>query len=152
MALIHEMLYQSENLAEVKYSQYIHGLVSHYQDTYFTDSRNISFQIDVEDISLSIDHAIPCGLILNELVSNALKYAFPAGQKGVIRIDFFRHDDAYNLQVQDDGIGLPDDVDFPSSNTLGLQLVNALVQQLGGEVSLKRAEGTGFTISFNGAE
>ncbi len=148
MALIHEMLYQSENLAEVKYSEYIHMLISHFRDTYYSNLQRIEFIVNIDEIFLSIDHAIPCGLILNELVSNALKYAFPNDQAGRISVDFQMDGKEYILRVQDNGVGLSNEIDFPNSNTLGLRLVSSLVDQLQGSITLDRSVGTKYTLRF----
>ena len=151
MALIHEMLYQSENLAQVKFDDYVRKLVAHFRETAYSPHKSIRFEIDVEEIQLDIDTAIQCGLILNELVSNSVVHAFSEVEKGIIKIDFHRVHNDYALRVQDDGIGLAEDFSVANTDTLGLQLVTALVQQLGGEVSLDRSGGTTILISFDGA-
>ena len=148
MALIHEMLYQSENLAQVKFDEYIQKLTRHFRDLAHTLQKNILFKIDVDDVYLHIDAAIPCGLILTELVSNALEHAYPDDNPGIIQIEFFKDRHGNTLRVQDDGIGLAEQINFASTNTLGLQLVNSLVQQINGELVLDRLGGTKYTITF----
>ena len=149
MALIHEMLYQSENLAQVKFDEYIQKLVRHFRDISYTLKKNVLFEIDVDELYLHIDAAIPCGLILNELVSNAIEHAYPNDKQGVIQIAFFRDRHGNTLRIQDDGIGLAEQISLTNTSTLGLQLVNSLVQQINGEVSLDRSGGTKYSITFD---
>ena len=151
MALIHEMLYQSENLAQVKFDDYVRKLVAHFLETSSSLNKMIRFEVDVEEIYLSIDSAIQCGLILNELVSNSLEHAFPENEQGLVQINFSKDRQGYSLCVQDDGIGLAEEISVTNTDTLGLQLVTALVQQIGGEFALDRSGGTRFSISFDGA-
>jgi len=152
MAIIHEMLYQSENLAQIKFDDYVQQLGRHFRDTAYMLKKPVMFNIHVEEVYLSIDTTIQCGLILNELVSNALKYAFPNDENGVIQIEFHRDQHGNTLSVQDNGIGLSDNIDFSHTDTLGLQLVAALTGQLQGEISVDRSGGTKFSISFDGNE
>jgi two-component sensor histidine kinase len=115
--------------------------------TYETTGK-IALKIDVEDVSLSINSAIPCGLILNELISNSLKHAFPGGREGEIKITLRYIEDKIELVVSDDGISIPEDLDIQNSESLGLQLVIALVKQLEGIIELDRSGGTTFKITF----
>ncbi len=150
MAIVHEVLYQSKDLAKVKFTDYIRTLVSNLSRSFGTVSSAIDVAVNVgDDVQLGIDTAIPCGLIINELVSNALKYAFPDGKRGRVTIDFHT-EDGHNrvLVVKDDGVGLPPDLDFRNTETLGLQLVNTLVDQLEGHIELSRDHGTEFRITF----
>jgi two-component sensor histidine kinase len=113
------------------------------------DSETIRLHLDLEEANFDINTAIPCGLIVNELVSNILKHAFPVGQKGEVRIVLARADgNKFMLVVQDDGIGFPENLDFRKSETLGMQIVTMLVQQLDGTIELEREEGTTFKIVF----
>ena len=147
MALIHERLYQSDNLARIDFGEYIRSLVGYLVRSYAIPSVNVN--VTVKNVSLPVNAAIPCGLIINELVSNALKYAFPHGRGGEvgIRLEMTTERSAV-LTVQDNGVGLPRDVDFQSSTTLGLQLVNTLSKQLNGVIGLIRDRGTTFSIIF----
>ncbi len=152
MALIHENLYQSEDLANVDFKRYIttmvHGLFRSYRI-----AGNIALKIDIEDISLGIDTAIPCGLIINELVSNSLKHAFPEGKRGEISVSIYSAKRSIELIVADNGVGIPEDIDFKTTKTLGLHLVTILVEdQLEGEINLDRTKGTTFRITFGGNE
>ena len=153
MALIHERLYKSENLASIDFAEYINLIVTELHQTYTYDPERIILEIDVEKVLLDIDQAIPCGLIVNELVSNAIKYAFPheSKKKGKIRITFQRRGEGVvRLSIEDDGIGIPDDLDIDKTESLGLQMVNLLTErQLKGKLALNRKRGTQFTITFN---
>ncbi len=149
MALIHEKLYQSNDLSKVNFAEYIGNLAANLFRSYELSSRSIQPIVNVEDIFLEIDVAVPCGLIINELVSNSLKYAFPSGSSGEIRIELYADNSGeLTLNVSDNGVGLPKDLDVNNLNSLGLQLVNSLVEQLGGTVKLNRDGGTEFTITF----
>ncbi len=146
MALIHEKLYQSSNLADISFEEYIQDLVQSLYRSYGTSS--IALEVEGSDVSLDIDAAIPCGLIINELVSNSLKHAFPY-DKGRIKIFFRSIDDNIELVVSDNGVGIPDTIDFRTTESLGLHLVTILVEdQLKGTISLDRSNGTTFKITF----
>ncbi|MCP4400351.1 MAG: PAS domain S-box protein [bacterium] len=149
MALIHEKLYQSKNLTHIDFNDYVKTLAHNLYISYRTSVGNILFTIDVEPVSFDIDTAIPCGLIMNELVSNSLKYAFPGGS-GTITIDMKeKSDGVYTLTIGDDGIGMPEDLDIAASDTLGLQLVKGLVEeQLEGTLELRNTQGTIWKITF----
>ena len=149
MALVHERLYKSENLARVDFARYAEDLVKNLLRSYNLMTAKIKFQIEVTDINLGVDVAIPCALIINELVSNSLKYAFPNGKGGELRIDFKRDMmDRYTLSVSDDGVGLPSYLDFRKAKSFGLQLVNTLTGQLKGDIELDNTGGAKFTITF----
>jgi len=149
MALIHDKLYQSKDLASIDFAEYTENLVSHLFNTYSVSSSAIKLVADIKDVALDINTAIPCGLIINELISNSLKYAFPDGQEGEILIKLYASkDDTFTLIVCDNGIGLPEDLDFRNTESLGLQVVVALVEQLKGTIELDRSEGTAFKIVF----
>jgi PAS domain S-box-containing protein len=147
MALIHEKLYQSGNLAAVKLRDYVQDLAAHLMSSYSLDSAKIKLVTDIDDVSLGIDVAISLGLIINELLSNSFKYAFPGGTIGEIKI-FFKPNDINNstLIIKDNGIGFPKDVNFRQTESLGLQLVNTLVDQLEGTIELETHDGTEFII------
>lgn len=150
MALIHERLYQSEDLNQVDFSQYVPSLVETLFSTYRNEDQHVSLCIEVEDLMLDLDRAIPCGLMINELVANSLKYAFPTGQAGKISIHLrLKDNELVELVVADDGIGLPVEFDIKNSNTLGLQLIHILTRQLSGSLSVRKGEGGAqFTIIF----
>ncbi|MBW4521840.1 MAG: PAS domain-containing protein [Scytolyngbya sp. HA4215-MV1] len=149
MALIHEKLYRSNDLAKTDFAQYVYDLITELFHSYGINPEIVSLKIHIRNVMLGIDTAIPCGLILNELVSNALKYAFPAGRRGNIVI-YLRQgrQGEYLLSVSDDGVGIPDDLDFRETRSLGLTLVCTFVAQLRGRIDLDRRNGTTFKISF----
>ena len=149
MALIHETLYRSDNLAGIDFSDYVKRITSHLLRLYKDDASEITVSSDVKDVFLDINRAIPCGLILNELISNSLKHAFPGKKKGEIKI--YMHSGLkgkYTLIVSDTGIGYPEELDIFKTKTLGMKLVSDLVNQLDGALSLIREKGTSFRIEF----
>jgi PAS domain S-box-containing protein len=147
MSMVHEKLYQSPNLKDINFKNYIEQLVSDLFYSYGVELESVEKQIKVEDLSIGIDTAIPCGLIINELVTNSLKYAFPDG-KGKIRVELEPIHDKIKLVIFDNGIGLPEEVSPKKTETLGLQLVKNLVNQLDGTLKINRSHGTEFTIIF----
>jgi two-component sensor histidine kinase len=150
MALIHEKLYQSKDLAKINFAQYIRSLTIHLLHTYNASADKIKLNADVTDVFLDINKAIPCGLIVNELVSNSLKHAFPQNKKGSIHIQLSAGNNGnVRLEVSDDGIGFSEKVDFQEPDSLGLQLVNDLVEQLEGTLKLDSSKGTSYQISFS---
>ncbi len=149
MALVHEKLYQSKNLAKIDFAEYIRALVTYLWQFFMIDSETIRLHLGLEETYLDINTAIPCGLIVNELVTNILKHAFPVGRKGEVHIAMSRAPgNKLKLIVQDDGIGFPENLDFRKAETLGMQIVNMLVEQLEGTIELDREEGTAFKIVF----
>jgi two-component sensor histidine kinase len=151
MALVHEKLYRSKDIASIDFTSYMEDLLSFLFSSYEGGTGRISLLMDIGKVALDIDWAIPCGLIINELVSNALKYAFPDDRRGEIAICFaVDEDDWITFKVADNGIGLPPALDPWRTETLGLQLVRLLVRQLQGEISLAQQGGTTFTIRFWG--
>ncbi|NVN89302.1 MAG: PAS domain S-box protein [Desulfuromonadales bacterium] len=149
MALVHEQLYQTRNFSSIDFHGYIEGLTRNLFRTYVMDPDRVSLVVDAGNVSLGIDQAIPCGLIVNELVSNALKYAFPGDRHGTIRIGFQSEENGWiRLTIADNGVGLPAGTDFIATETLGLQLVRMLVRQLKGEISLDTSQGASFHIRF----
>jgi two-component sensor histidine kinase len=147
MALVHEKLYRSGDVARIDFREYVESLTAGLYRSYFPGP-GVRIFADVENVSLDIDLAVSCGLIINELVSNALKYAFPEGRAGEIHVSLAGDGDSYTLTVSDDGVGLPPGLDFRDTPSLGLQLVNTLVGQLEGTIELDSAEGTRFKITF----
>ncbi len=142
MALVHELLYRSKDLANVDLGEYVHDLTRQLIRSHGVDPSQIRVETKLVPIPLPIDIAVPCGLILNELVSNALKHAFPAGRPGTITIELRRTDGFDELAVRDDGIGMPGAVDFRASATLGLRLIQTLSDQIGGHLSAQSNGGT----------
>jgi len=147
MALVHERLYKSNDFTSVGFEEYIRDLCTHLFDSYLADPGLITLKVDAGGLSIAVDRAIPWGLIINELVSNALKHAFPDSRAGEISIRFHEdEDDGLILTVADTGVGMPPGLDFKNTGTLGLQLVNMLARQLNGQISMEGTTGTGFTI------
>ncbi|UTB33651.1 MAG: response regulator [Methanobacterium sp. ERen5] len=148
MALIHEKLYVSEDISLINFSKYINSLTTKLLEFYSLKSRLITLKVISDNITMDIDSAIPCGLLINELLSNSIKYAFPDGREGNIIIKMHIKDGYYVLSVEDDGVGFPEDIDFRNPNTLGLQIVQTLTQQLEGNIELETNGFTRFKISF----
>jgi PAS domain S-box-containing protein len=148
MALIHDKLYRSENLASIYFPGYVSDLVRGLVANYST-GKGIELDLRVDPISLNVDNAIPLGLIVNELVSNALKHAFSGGKQGKVVIGLHIEGSDAVLVVSDNGIGFPDGLDFANTESLGMQLVVTLVEQLEGTITLNGNQGTEFRIAFN---
>lgn len=150
MALVHEKLYQTQDLARVDFAGYLQNLTAFLFHAYQVDAAEIVLQVSADSaVRLGIDAAIPCGLIVNELVSNALKHAFPHKRPGKVWIALTRQaDQRLQLVVGDDGVGLPPDLDIRNTTSLGLQLVNTLTDQLEGTLTVARERGTVFEITF----
>jgi two-component sensor histidine kinase len=149
MALLHEKLYQAKDLARIDFREYVVELTGNLLTLNTDRSERIEMNVDIEGVILDVNSSIPCGLIINELVSNALIHAFPEGRKGRIDISMrCGNERKVGLTVRDNGIGFPENIDFRNTASLGMQLVNSLVNQLGGLIELDRSEGTSFTIEF----
>lgn len=149
MALIHEKLYQSTDLKRIDMGVYIRTLSTDLFHTYVTDPSKIQLQIDVEDIMVDVNTSIPMGLIINELLTNSLKHAFPGDKKGKITISLHKKENNLKLEICDDGIGFPKDVDYKNTSSLGLQLVNSLSEQVDAQLKLISSQGTCFQIIFH---
>ncbi len=149
MALIHEKLYNTNDFSNIYFDTYISDLSHSLVSSYNYGKIDIKLKLNLEKIQLSLNNAIPLGLILNELISNSLKYAFTDREKGRLTISFSCVNEEIIFKFKDDGIGLPKEIDFMKTKTLALQLVNTLVEQLRGEISLKIKNGVCFTIKFN---
>ncbi|MCX7877302.1 MAG: PAS domain S-box protein [Ignavibacteria bacterium] len=154
MSLIHQKLYQTKNISRIKFKDYLENVITHLQHSFGILQDRVKIQINVNDIVMPIDNAIPCGLIINELVSNSFKYAFPNERKGNIFINAAYDDinDRYWLTVRDDGIGLTEEVNLKESTTFGLQLVSTLVSQMDGSIEVFSKNGTEYRITFRSAE
>ncbi|HVY93987.1 MAG TPA: sensor histidine kinase, partial [Bryobacteraceae bacterium] len=153
MSLIHELIYQSDTLADLNFGAYIEVLASKLFAAYCVDPTRIQLEMNVEPINLNLDQSIPCGLILNELISNALKHAFNDGREGTIRISLSGSESGeISLSVSDDGRGLPPDFSMSQSNTLGHQVVSTLVRQLGAKLTVQGENGARFAFTWKLAE
>ncbi|MEH2296866.1 sensor histidine kinase [Nostoc sp.] len=150
MALIHEKLYQSQDLARINFPDYIQDLVTNLLYLYNLNSSAITLKINVEDVLLVSDAAIPCGLIINELISNSLKHAFHQRESGEICIDFCSLEaNVFTLTISDNGIGFAKDFDFETTQSLGLELVKGLTNQLKGNIHFSNNNGVEFKIMFS---
>jgi len=149
MALIHEQLYGNKEMDQIDFAEFTQTLVSELFRSYAGTGDRVSHRTMVEEVRLQIDQAIPCGLILNELVTNALKYAYPNGKRGEVVIEL-RESDAgmVTLSVSDQGVGLPAEFDWSNSASMGLPIVDLLTQQLGGTLAVRTSPGASFTIEF----
>jgi two-component sensor histidine kinase len=142
------MLYQSNDFTGISFDYYIRDLVSNLFNSYSKNKR-ITPVITVDDIYLKMETAVPCGLIISELVSNSLKYAYPDNGVGELNVSLKSLENEFELIISDDGVGFPEDLDFRNiKSSLGLKLVNLLVQQLDGTIDLDRSHGTEFKIKF----
>jgi len=149
MSLIHEKLYQSADLSRIAFEDYVDSLTRHLYTTYGVSTERIQLLININEIKLGVDKAIPCGLIINELVSNSLKYAFPEGKTGTIKIELVKKEELYTLKIIDDGKGLPKDFELEKSTTLGMQLIKSLTDQLHGKITRLDVTGVGYKIEFS---
>ncbi len=152
MAMIHEKLYRSNDFTQIRFDEYIVKLVSDIFYSCNVKKDRIKTVVQVDEVNLNIETAIPCGLIINELISNSLKYAFPNDATGKICLYLNKSGEDYELTVFDDGIGFPESLDFRNTDSLGLQLVNNLVDQIDGTIELNTDQGTKFQIKFKEQE
>jgi two-component sensor histidine kinase len=150
IALVHELLYRSDNLDQIEYGSYLKKMFLPLFESYNIDQRKVSMAIDAKDVMISIEKAVPCSLIVNELISNSLKHAFPGDRKGEIRIGFRLDGESgkYLLEYRDNGAGVPPGFDVAASTTLGMRLIHGLTRQLQGTVGLQPGEGVHFVIQF----
>ena len=148
MAIIHENLYQTSNFSSINFSNYLSNLTNDLISTYQVQEDKIELKLDLQEVAIALDQAIPCGLMINEIITNALKYAFPNNMKGTVLISMREEKEIVTLCVEDNGIGLPKGFNYLESETLGLQLVATLVEQLEGTLILESDKGTKFLITF----
>lgn len=149
MALVHEQLYRSSDFASIDLADYIEKLAAYLFNSYVRDPGLISLRVEAEHVSLGLDLSIPCGMIINELVANTLKHAFPAGRKGEVSIELSAGSDGWlTLTIADTGVGFPPGIDIANASTLGLQIVGMLVTQLKGEIDLRNDNGASCVVRF----
>ncbi|MGO9015359.1 MAG: sensor histidine kinase [Dissulfurispiraceae bacterium] len=151
MALVHEKLYQTKDLSAINFESYIKSMVLDIISMYRIDTSAITTEINIGDIELDLESAVPCGLIINELLTNAFKHAFPKNGRGVLSINFTNTDGTYTLIIKDNGVGLPEGFDYREADTLGFQLVDILAGQLGGTLEIKSDKGTEAIVIFYSA-
>jgi PAS domain S-box-containing protein len=148
MAFVHESLYQTKDFSNINFSSYVENICSNLVHSYSNPDNPPQLNMDLESIQLNLDTAIPCGLIINELISNALKYAFKGKDKGRLDVLVKSSGDKLRIVIADNGKGLPENIDFRNTESLGLQLVVTLVEQINGKIALETKKGTKFTIEF----
>ena len=156
IAFIHEKLHQTDQPATVNFKAYASGLANSLFEFYGLDAKRIALTMDIDDVSFHMDRAVPCGLILNELLTNAMKHAFSAGRKGNIRVELKEHTDGpgkktrnYRLKVRDNGVGMPKAFHLEKTTSLGMKIIQLLTKQIGGTVEMQRSHGTAFQITFS---
>jgi two-component sensor histidine kinase/ActR/RegA family two-component response regulator len=150
MALIHENLYNHKSLANIMFSSYVKSLTGNIARTYANHNANVKFDYQIDDAYLPMDIAIPCGLIINELISNSFKYAFVNQPNGIISIHFKNmNENDFVLTVSDNGVGIPADVNIKKTKSLGMKILHKLVQQIEGDLQNDFSNGTKFSIAFN---
>ena len=148
MALIHEKLYRSGDLEHLNFTEYIINISNDLYDTYTLDKNLIKLVLDIDEVTLNVEISIPLALILNELLTNSLKHAFPNDKGGEIKVELKKYNGKFKLSVGDNGIGFPEDLDYHNTNTLGMLIVNSLIDQIDGELNLEKTNGTKFTVTF----
>jgi two-component sensor histidine kinase len=148
MAFIHESLYQTKDFSNINFSEYVTNLSRNLVHSYEMSEGNIALALDIDHVFLNLDQSIPCGLIINELITNSLKYAFRGRKKGLITVSVKKKGDDMRISIGDNGVGLSQKVDYRNTESLGLQLVVTLTEQLNGKIKLERNKGTRFTIAF----
>lgn len=149
MSLIHQTLYQSKDFAEVDFQHFLNSLLPILMQSYAVDTERVILDMDAADVRLPISAAIPCGLVVNELVANALRHAFPGGARGRVWVDLTEEaGETVVLSVCNDGVPIPETLDFGKAQTLGMQLVGLLAEQLGGTLDIQRASPTRFSLRF----
>lgn len=148
IALVHERLYQSNDLTNIDFADYVQGLADDFFASYGIQRERITLELDIQPLALDVDSIINCGLIIGELLSNALKYAFPHDRRGSIRISLRTLNERFQLVVADDGVGLPPERRSLESASLGFKLVKGLVKELGGSVEVQGPPGSQFSILF----
>ncbi|MGL4377461.1 MAG: PAS domain-containing sensor histidine kinase, partial [Microcoleaceae cyanobacterium] len=149
MALIHEKLYRSQNLAQINFGEYLEDLVTNLFESYNVSNERIQLELETEPIFVNIETATPCGLIVNELVSNSLKHAFPQEKTGIIQVCCYQNEEKrIYLKIKDNGIGFPQNRDFRNTNSMGFQVVCTLIRQLKGCIEIDRTGGTTFDLNF----
>lgn len=148
MSFLHETIYRTADFSKLEFTQYLRSISSNLIQSYRNPGVTVSIEDKMDEVYLSLDQSIPCGLIVNELVSNALKYAFIGRKKGKLRIELSDKDNLVTLVISDDGVGLPKEFNFDKTNSLGIQLVYALIEQLDAKMDVTNKKGASFSISF----
>jgi PAS domain S-box-containing protein len=148
MALVHEKFYQAEELSEIDFGDYVEKLTQYIYQSYGDKTDRVKMIIDGKGVGLDMDTAMPSGLLVNEIVSNAYKYAFPGDKHGEIKISLSKQNGKVVFKISDNGVGLPPEINLDAAESLGMQLIQALTAQLDGELEVSRENGTEFKVSF----
>jgi two-component sensor histidine kinase len=148
MSLVHEKLYRSLSLSHIDFADYTRFLTTQLFSFYGMDTRKVAMEFSLGKIMVDIVIAVPLGLLMNELISNALRHAFPQGRQGTISISGEDDGSLITLVIRDNGIGIPEDFDWKDTKSLGMRLINSLVDQVDGTITLDRQNGTAFTITL----
>jgi PAS domain S-box-containing protein len=148
MSYIHEILYRSKDFSEVNFTDYINNLTNSILHTFLSINKDIFLELDLDQVNLNLDQAIPCGLIVNEIITNAMKYAFEGIKDPVLQVKLYSKDNTIHIHIDDNGIGLPPDFKAEESDSLGLQLVYTLIEQLDGTINVNVKNGTKYLITF----
>lgn len=148
MALIHEKLYQSKSFSEIDLKNYMQELTNHICSTYIAKDKNIRVESNFDEVQLNINQAVPVGLIMNEILANALEHGFKDKQSGTIKMAMHQIDEKVHIQVKDDGSGFPGNIDFQESNGTGSAIISSLIQQIDGELSVKQQNGLTLKLIF----
>lgn len=149
IALVHQMLYQTPDLSRIPFDTYVRDLAHSLYGSYGISTDRIALRVRAQGLILSVGAGVPCGLVLNEILSNALKYAFPGGARGTVAVELELLDDQYRLRVADDGVGLPEDIDRRARSSLGMKLIERLAAQLGGTLRRESCtKGTSYELRF----
>ncbi|MBI4813260.1 MAG: PAS domain S-box protein [Methanobacterium sp.] len=148
MSLIHEELYSSQDFSHINLSEYIQNITKELLTSHIEDPGRVKLTVNVEDVRMELETAIPLGLLINEIVANSVNHAFPNEQKGKIIVELERDGNAFILKMSDDGVGIPEDIDFKKAETLGFQLINSLVNQLDGQIEMHTNNGTSYIVKF----
>ncbi len=148
MATVHEMLYEAQNFNKLSFGHFVEKMVISIKDVYETDYSNIDITLDISDIHLNVNQAVPCGLIINELVTNAFKHAYTNGEEGIVKVVLKGDNKNVHIEVIDKGKGLPDDFSIGESDSLGFTLIQLLAKQLKGKVTVDTEEGTAISVVF----
>ncbi|MBF0545629.1 MAG: PAS domain S-box protein [Candidatus Riflebacteria bacterium] len=148
IASIHEKLYKTNNFSAINFDSYLESILEEIMNLYKVSSQKIVVELHIKDVELDLERAVPCALLMNELLTNVFKHAFPDNRDGLLRIDFTHADGTYTLTIKDNGIGLPNDFDYKKTNSLGLELVNLLTKQLDGIIQIQSKNGTEAILKF----
>jgi PAS domain S-box-containing protein len=148
MSFIHETIYRTADFSKLEFTEYVRTITNNLVQSYRTGNEAVELVMNMEEVYLNLDQSIPCGLIVNELVSNALKYAFKGREQGKLTVGLKEKNNHIELRIKDDGVGLPKDFSYEKTNSLGIQLVYALLEQIDAEMEVKVRKGTEFLIKF----